>query len=147
VSRCSARPAGAPGAPDALLAWHVVRDRDVEFLDTLRWIPTSRAAFLELRICLNGTGGCGSEYLRLAAGEWRAVAQPFARDLQARLPHDHGLHTGLRLDLETLTGVWPVAAPGDANCCPSLELPFTLRLAGDSLVLLNARPLRPATGR
>jgi len=139
--------ARAPGAPDARLVWHLVRDRDVEFLDTLQWVGTSRGVFLDLRICLNGTGGCGNEYLRLDGDRWRALTQPFARDLQARLPPDHSLHKGRRLDLATLTGIWPVAAPGDANCCPSLELPFALRLVADALVLLDAGPLRPHPAR
>jgi len=135
--------ARAPAAPDARLVWHLVRDRDFEFLDTLQWVGTSRGVFLDLRICLNGTGGCGNEYLRFDGERWRAVTQPFARDLQARLPPDHRLHKGRWLDVATLTGIWPVAAPGDANCCPSLELPFSLRLVADALVLLDAGPLRP----
>jgi hypothetical protein len=139
--------AHAPDASDARLAWHLVRDRDYEFLDTLRWVPTSHDLFLSLLICLNGTGGCTEEYLRFDGGRWRTIAQPFARDLQSRLPADHWLHKGRRLNLETLTGVWPVAAPGDGNCCPSLELPFSLRLVNDALILLDAGPLRATPDR
>jgi hypothetical protein len=103
--------------------------------------------YLEIGVCLNGTGGCGHDYLHFDGARWRPLRQPFSRDLQARLPPDHWLHQGRRLDLETLTGVWPVAAPGDASCCPSLELPFAVRLAGDSLVLHRAGPLRAAARR
>jgi len=134
-------------AAAAHVAWHLVRDRDFEFLDTLVWVPTSHGLFLALGLCLNGTGGCGTEYLRWDGDRWRAIAQPFARDLQARLPPDHWLHKGRQLDLETLAGVWPVAAPGDANCCPSLELPFTLQLADDALTLRSAGPLRSESSR
>jgi len=81
------------------------------------------------------------------SARWRALAQPFARDLQARLPPGHWLHKGRHLDLQTLSGIWPVAAPGDPNCCPSLELPFTLALLDDALVLREAGPLRPAAIR
>jgi hypothetical protein len=137
----------APGAAEGRLAWHLVRDRDVEFLDSLLLTRTERDTFLELVICLNGTGGCSTEYLRFASGRWHALSRPFAKALQARLPADHWLHKGRRLDLATLTGVWPVAAPGDGNCCPSLEIPFALRLVGDSLTLLSAGPLRRAPQR
>ena len=136
-----------PGAADVRLTWHTVRDRDFEFLDTLRWVPTSRGVFLDLLVCLNGTGGCGDQYLRFEGSGWRALSQPFAKELQARLPADHWLHKGRSLDLETLTGVWPVAAPGDGNCCPSLEIPFAVRLEGDALILLDAGPLRQAPSR
>lgn len=139
--------ARAPHASDARLAWHLVRDRDYEFLDTLRWVPTRHGVFLDLLTCLNGTGGCGDEYLRFDGARWRVITQPFAKDLQSRLPADHWLHKGRQLDLETLTGVWPVAAPGDANCCPSLELSFSLRLVNDALVLRDAGPLRPTPDR
>lgn len=132
----------APGADSARVVWHLVRERTFEFLDTLLWTPTARGTFLEVRICLNGTGGCSTEYLRFRDDAWRAVAQPFVRALQQRLPPDHRLHKGRRLDLATLDGVWPVAAPGDANCCPSFELPFRLELEGDSLRLVEAGPLR-----
>lgn len=139
--------ARAGPAPEERLVWHLVRDRDFEFLDTLRWVATTRDIFLVVTLCLNGTGGCGDEYLRFADGGWRPLEQPFARALQARLPRDHWLHKGRRLDLETLTGIWPVAAPGDGNCCPSLELPFSLELVGDTLLLREAGTLRAASRR
>jgi len=139
--------AHAPDADEARLIWHIVRDRDIAFLDTLQWVPTSHGPFLDLLTCLNGTGGCGDAYLRFDGDRWHAIAQPFARDLQARLPPDHWLHKGRRLDLETLTGVWPVSAPGDANCCPSLEIRFSVRLEGDAMVLRDAGPVRPVPQR
>jgi len=40
-----------------------------------------------------------------------------------------------------------VATPGDTNCCPSLELPFSLRLVDEALVLRDAAPLRPTPDR
>jgi hypothetical protein len=137
----------APDAADAQVTWRWTSDRRFQFLDTLRWIPTPRNVFLGLTVCLNGTGGCGEDYLRFDRGRWVVVAQPFGRDLQARLPPDHRLHKGRRLDLATLAGVWPVAGPGDANCCPRFEIPFRLRLDGDTLRLVDAGPLRPSPDR
>jgi hypothetical protein len=129
------------------LGWRGRPTRAYEFLDTLRLVETSGDVFLALSLCLNGTGGCGDQYLRFDRGRWRPLTQPFARDLQARLPPEHWLHKGRQLDLETLSGVWPVSASGDGNCCPSLEMPFSLRLEGDALILRDSGPLRPARDR
>jgi hypothetical protein len=46
------------------------------------------------------------------------------------------------LDLVTLRGSVPVATDLDGNCCPSFEIPFQVRLDGDTLRLESAGPLR-----
>jgi hypothetical protein len=137
----------APGSADAEVAWRWASDRRIQFLDTAVAIPTSQGLLLELRVCLNGTGGCGYQYYRLAHGGWRPMVQAFLDDLSSRLPSGHSLHKGRTLDLATLSGVWPVAAPGDANCCPSFRIAFRLRLDGDTLRLVESGPLRRESGR
>jgi hypothetical protein len=134
----------APGAADAEVVLHWTSDRRALFLDTAVAVPTAQGLLMELTVCLNGTGGCAREYLRLAAGRWREVIQAYVTDLHARLPADHTLHKGRQLDLATLRGVWPVAAPGDPNCCPSFEIAFRVRLDGDTLRLVEAGPMRRA---
>lgn len=125
-----------------VIRWHARRDRSIEFLDTLMWRSTPHGTFLEVQNCLNGTGGCAMEYLHRRAGRWRPITQPFIAQLKNRLPSSYSLHKGQRVDLATLSGMWPVAQPGDGNCCPSYEISFQLRLRGDSLELMNAGPLR-----
>jgi hypothetical protein len=131
-----------PGAGEAEVVLHWSTDRREQFLDTVMAVPTAPGLLLELTVCVNGTGGCGQDYFRLASNRWRAVSQAFIADLVARLPAGHSLHKGRRLDLATLSGVWPVAAPGDPNCCPTYEIEFRLRLDGDTLRLVEAGPLR-----
>jgi hypothetical protein len=137
----------APGAADAEVVLHWTSDRRMLFLDTVVAVPTAQGLLLELTTCLNGTGGCGQGYFRLEAGRWHVVAQAYVNDLRARLSADHSLHKGRRLDLRTLSGVWPVAAAGDPNCCPSFEIAFRVRLDGDTLRLVEAGPVRPVPER
>jgi hypothetical protein len=134
--------ARTPGAGRGRVAWHLARDRRDEFLASLTWHDTPRGAFLTLTLCLNGTGGCQDQYLRATSGRWHVVGQAFDADLQARLPAGHRLHKGRRLDLVTLRGSVPVATDLDGNCCPSFEIPFQVRLDGDTLRLESAGPLR-----
>jgi hypothetical protein len=137
----------APESADGEVAWRWTSDRRIQFLDTAVTVPTPQGLLLELRVCLNGTGGCGYQYYRLAQGGWRPVIQAFLDDLSSRLPSGHSLHKGRTLDLATLNGVWPVAASGDANCCPSFRIAFRLRLDGDTLRLVDSGPLRRESGR
>ena len=124
-----------------VIRWHGRRDRSTEFLDAaIR--STAHGTFLEIVLCLNGTGGCAMEYLHHRAGRWRPITQPFITQLQNRLPPSYSLHKGQRVDLASLSGTWPVTQPGDGNCCPSYEISFQLRLRGDSLELMSTGPLR-----
>ena len=131
--------------PRGVIRWHGRRDRSIEFLDAALWRSTPHGTFLEIVFCLNGTGGCAMEYLHHRAGRWRPITQPFITQLQGRLPASYSLHKGQRVDLATLSGIWPVAQRGDGNCCPSYEISFQLRLRGDSLELLSTGPLRRRT--
>jgi hypothetical protein len=137
----------APGAAEAEVVLRWTSDRRELFLDTIVAVPTPQGMLLELTLCLNGTGGCTEDYFRLVAGWWRKVAQAYSRDLRGRLPADHSLHKGRRLDLATLNGVWLVAGPDDPNCCPSFEIAFRLRLDGDTLRLVEASPMRRVSER
>jgi len=137
----------APGAPDAEVVLRWTSDRRELFLDTIVAVPMAQGMLMELTLCLNGTGGCAQDYFRLVAGRWRGVTQAYSRDLRGRLPADHSLHQGRRLDLVALTGVWPVAGPDDPNCCPSFEIAFRVRLDGDTLRLVEAGPMRRVSER
>jgi hypothetical protein len=132
----------APGAAEAEVVLRWTSDRRELFLDTIVAVPTPPGMLMEVTACLNGTGGCAQDYFRLAAGRWRKVTEAYVTDLHARLPADHSLHKGRQFDLATLRGVWPVAAPGDPDCCPSFEIAFRVWLDGDTLRLAEAGALR-----
>ena len=89
---------------------------------------------LSVMSCVNGTGGCGQEFLRrYADGRWAPVWQVWLDQLPegfaGRIRH------GLRIDPRTLAGTAGFYGSRDPNCCPAEELRFLLALRGDSLLL------------
>ena len=91
-------------------------------------------ALLSVMSCVNGTGGCGQEFLQhYSDGRWAPVWQVWRDQLPdgfaARMWH------GARIDPRTLEGTAGFYGPRDPNCCPTEELRFELALRGDSLAL------------
>lgn len=134
----------APGGDSLIPAWHIQADRTYEFLRDVQAKVRPEGLLIELLICVNGTGGCARSYFLDAGSGLRYIHIPFAKDLQARLAKGQWLHKGMTLDMETLRGTWPVAKPGDLNCCPSLMYDYAVRLEGTDLVLVSAalHPMR-----
>ena len=132
-----------PGADTASLRWHLRSVREYDFLMDPVWADTDDGVFLGLSICLNGTGGCREEYMRLVNGRWVVLGQAFLDGLRAHLPAGYRMHHGHKLDLTTMRGVQWIARPDDANCCPSGRLDFRVRLEGDTLRLLEATAVLP----
>jgi hypothetical protein len=89
---------------------------------------------LSVMSCVNGTGGCGQEFLqRSPDGRWLPVWQ----DWLDQLPQGFlgQIRHGVRIDPRTLQGEAGFYGDLDPNCCPSQRLVFQLELRGDSLVL------------
>ena len=124
--------------------WHIRTERIIEVLQDVKAQARTEGLLIEVLICLNGTGGCSREYLLDSRSELRYVDKVFADELKAMLTGGQHLHGGMRLDLQTLRGMWPVAVPGDGNCCPSLMFDYAVRLDGVRLMLVEAtlRPVR-----
>ena len=92
------------------------------------------ATLLSVMTCVNGTGGCGQEFVsRHRDGRWYPVRQTWLDQLpkgfSGRIRH------GVRIDPVTLRGEAGFYGERDANCCPSERLVVDLALRGDSLVL------------
>jgi hypothetical protein len=92
------------------------------------------ATLVSVMSCVNGTGGCGQEFLRrYQDGRWAPVWQVWLDQLpdgfSGRILH------GVRIDPRTLEGTAGFYGPRDPNCCPAEELRFELALRGDSLAL------------
>lgn len=97
--------------------------------------PTGEGTMLlSVMSCVNGTGGCGQEFLhRHRDGRWFPVWQSWLD----QLPHGFAgriIH-GVRIDPVTLRGEAGFYGDRDPNCCPSQRLIVDLALRGDSLVL------------
>jgi hypothetical protein len=84
--------------------------------------------------CVNGTGGCGQEFLQQHQdGRWFGVRQVWLDQLPQGFA-DRIRH-GVRIDPRTLRGEAGFYGDHDANCCPSQRLIVDLAVRGDSLVL------------
>jgi hypothetical protein len=97
-------------------------------------------ALLGVLSCVNGTGGCGQEFLLRDARGWRPVREPWLRQLPDTLEGE--FWKGTYTSPLTLQGEAGLYAPNDANCCPSRILYYRLRLEGDALVLRDHHAVR-----
>ncbi len=89
---------------------------------------------LSVMSCVNGTGGCGREFLqRTGEGRWSGVNQVWLDQLPAGFA-GRILH-GVRIDPTTLRGEAGFYGDRDPNCCPSERLEVDLALDGGALVL------------
>jgi hypothetical protein len=91
---------------------------------------------LSVMSCVNGTGGCGQEFIqRHPDGRWFPVWQRWLDQLPqgflGRIRH------GIRIDPRTLKGEAGFYGDGDPNCCPSQRLVFRLKMHDDSLVSVH----------
>jgi hypothetical protein len=99
--------------------------------------PTDQGTvLLSVMSCLNGTGGCGQEFLqRHTDGTWSPVMQDWLDQLppgfMGRIRH------GIRIDPLTLQGEAGFYGDHDPNCCPSQRLVVRLALRGNALILID----------
>jgi hypothetical protein len=92
------------------------------------------STLLSVMLCVNGTGGCGQDFLvRGSGGKWQDVRQQWLKQLPAG--YSGRIRHGTRIEPRTLKGEAGFYADGDANCCPSQVLKLDLALKGDALVL------------
>jgi hypothetical protein len=121
--------------------WHLPHIRMYSFPEQVETAPHGSGLLVSFLTCLNGTGGCAQHFL-FGDARWSVLAQTYLEGLTALLPDGASLHKGRRISLDTLTGVQPIAFPGDPNCCPSGEMHFSVSLQGDELRLESARVVR-----
>ena len=91
---------------------------------------------LSVMSCVNGTGGCGQEFIqRHPDGRWFPVWQHWLDQLPkgflGRIRH------GVRIDPRTLQREAGFYGDRDPNCCPSQRLIVELQLRDNSLVLVH----------
>ena len=96
---------------------------------------------LSVMRCLNGTGGCGQQFLhRHLNGRWVAVKQTWLTQLpqtfRTRIRH------GVLIESATLVATAGFYADTDPNCCPSEELIAQLTLRNDALLLVGQPTVR-----
>ncbi|MDX2119534.1 MAG: hypothetical protein SF070_00565 [Gemmatimonadota bacterium] len=119
------------------VVWHLTSIQTYAFLQAAASTLTREGILVSYRTCANGTGGCVEQFL-LGDEQWAVVAEPYLDGLAAAVPAGWSLAKGRELDLTTLTGVQPIARPGDANCCPWGQIAFEVALRAGALHLTAA---------
>lgn len=108
---------------------YAVQDDEADVrLAPLRVLTVGGAAILESQVCMSDTGECGRELASWTPGAVKAIEDHTVAEIRAQLPKGYDLKMNPAIDLAALTGTGKAWAKGDADCCPSAAIKFTLRL-------------------
>jgi hypothetical protein len=108
---------------------YAVQDDEVHVrLAPLRLLTVGGASIIESRVCMSATNECGRELAAWTDGRVEAIANHTVAEIRAQLPKGYDLKMNPEIDLLTLSGSGKAWAEGDADCCPSAAVEFTLRL-------------------
>ena len=119
-------------------------DETVEFLEPLRFHQVNNISIIEIPTCLNGTGGCGQEFLSWKPGDLRKMSARIRQDIDKWLPAGYETWKGPSLNIDKLAGFSGAWRNGDGNCCPSKFVNFQLSITPDEIKIhhltLDAEP-------
>lgn len=102
-------------------------------LAPLRVLTVGGAAVIESRVCMSDTGECGRELATWTDGRIDAIADHTVAEIRSGLPKDYEVRMNPEVDLTSLSGSGKAWAKRDADCCPSGEISFKLRLDAGEL--------------
>lgn len=122
---------------------YVVQDDESHVkLDPLRVLNVGDRTIIESRVCMSGTGECGRELATWTDGQIEPMKDHTVPEIRALLPKGYDLNLNPDIDLATLRGSGKAWAKGDADCCPSARIEFTLRLDDGELHVRDLKFLR-----
>jgi hypothetical protein len=120
--------------PGQVVPLHAVEeDETYNFLRPYSLYIVANRSLLELNICLNGTGGCGQEFIEFHNGAIRPVIGEIRGQIEALLPPGLTQNKNPHVSLSQLRGQGGAWAKNDPNCCPSYDVAFNVRLVGNRL--------------
>jgi hypothetical protein len=119
---------GIPGSRLVRRLYAVQEDEAHIHLEPLHVVTIGGAAVIESRVCLNGTGECGREFAAWTDGGIEPIADHTVAEIRSRLPAGYDLRINPELDLASGSGTGRAFAQRDADCCPSADVAFKLRL-------------------
>jgi len=97
-------------------------------LDAIRVLTVSGSTVLESRVCMPGTGECARELATWTAGRVDAIDDRTVVEIREQLPQGFELKMNPDIDLVSMSGSGKAWSRKDADCCPSAQIAFTLRL-------------------
>lgn len=124
---------GTPGGRLVRRLFAVQDDEANVRLAPLRVLTVGGATVLESKVCMGLTGECGRELAAWSPGRIEMIRNETVPEIRAQLPKGYDLKMNPELDLASLSGSGKAWAKGDADCCPSGAIEFTLRLDARTL--------------
>jgi hypothetical protein len=97
-------------------------------LAPLKALELDGKTLLEARVCMSGTTECGSEFALWHDERVEKITDHTVAEIRAQLPRGYDLSTTPRIDLTSWSGNARASTKGDADCCPSATIAFTLSL-------------------
>jgi hypothetical protein len=119
---------GIPGSRVVRRLYAVQEDEAHIHLEPLHVVTIGGAAVIESRVCLIGTGECGRELAAWTDAGIAPIADHTVAEIRSRLPAGYDLRMNPELDLASGSGTGRAFAQRDADCCPSADVAFKLRL-------------------
>jgi hypothetical protein len=104
-------------------------------LEPLRVVTVGDTAIIESRVCMSDTGECGRELAAWSGGRIAMIRDRTVAELRSKLPKGYDIKLNPEIDLMSLKGSGKAWAKGDADCCPSASLAFTVELDSGELHL------------
>jgi len=102
-------------------------------LEPLRILTVGDATIIDSRVCMTDTGECGHELATWSGDTIEMIQDRTVAELRSELPNGYDIKMNPELDLATLKGSGKAWAKGDADCCPSAAIEFTLKLDAGEL--------------
>jgi len=114
-------------------------------LEPLRLVTIAGSTVIESRVCMSATGECGRELAAWTDGRVAEIDNHTVAELRAKLPSGYDLKMNPDIDLTSMSGSGKAWAKGDADCCPSAAIEFTLRLDATELHVQDVKFQRRGT--
>ena len=124
---------GIPGSRVVRRLYAVQEDEARIHLEPLRLLTIGGASIIESKVCMTGTTECGRELVTWTDGRIDAIDDRTVADIRSRLPKGYDLKISPDIDLGSMSGSGKAWKTGDADCCPSAAIEFTLRLDAGEL--------------
>ena len=108
-------------------------DETYNYLRPLTFHKVGGRRLIEVLICLNGTGGCGQDFLSWRSGKLRALKNETRAQIDGWLAPGYSTSKAPQIDIDLLSGRAGGWLETDPNCCPSRNVEFSLALLPDEI--------------
>ena len=103
-------------------------DETYSFLRPLTFHKVGGRSLVEILICLNGTGGCGQDFLSWRSDNLHALKNETRAQIDKWLAPGYSTLKAPQIDIDSLSGQSGGWLKTDPNCCPSRTVEFSIAL-------------------